>query len=94
LPAKKPIAKAGAAAWCQFVGPVIISLFKYFLVKTCPVETGFFSQYDIVLQIFIARSCPDTFRIESLIEYQTLEVRLVVQIETSVGCVHFAHTGV
>ena len=78
----------------QFVCPVIETFFEYFLMQAGTVETGFHRKLDIFLQGFVARSCPDTVGIESLVEYQTLIVRLVVQVDFLAFDVDFPHTGI
>ena len=88
-------------AWCftpcditKFVCPVVEAFFKNFLVKACSIKTGSFRQKDVVLQSVIGWSCPDSVRIKSLVEYQALVIRLIVQINHIALSVNLAHTEV
>ena len=67
------------------------SFFKHLLMKARTVESGSFTQQNVIFQCFIARGSPYSIRIITLIQYKTLEVRFIVQVDHSVGCVHFAH---
>ena len=58
------------------------------------IETCLHRQFDIPLQCLVTRSRPDTVRIETLVEHQTLVVRLIVQINLIAFDMHLAHTGI
>ena len=78
----------------QLVSPVVITLLEALLVQARAVETGFFSKLDVLLESLVRWCCPYSVRIITLVEHETLEVRLVVQIEVSVSRVHLSHAGI
>ena len=58
------------------------------------IETCLHRQFDIPFQCLVTRSRPDTVRIETLVEHQTLVVRLIVQINLIAFDMHLTHTGI
>ena len=65
----------------QFVRPVVETRLEDLLVEARPVEAGGHGDLDVLAECVIRRRCPDSVGIESLVEDEPLENRLVVQEE-------------
>ena len=78
----------------QFVRPVVEAFFKDFLVETGAVESGSHGKFDVFLECFIGGGSPDAVRIEALIQHETQEDGLVVQVNFAVFGVDLAQTGI
>ena len=58
------------------------------------IETNGLAHLDIMLQSLIRGSCPDAIRIESLIQHQTLEIGLIVEVEVTICQMNLAHASI
>ncbi len=89
-----PACLLGPSDVAQLVGPVEVSLLEDLLVETRAVEAHGLAHLDVVTQGLVAGSRPDTVGIEALVEDETLEVRLIIQVEVAAGQVYLAHSGI
>ncbi len=63
----------------QTVGPVMETFFKNLLMQAGAVKTSGYGQFDIPFERRIGRGGPDSIGIKSLVEYQALIQRLIVE---------------
>ena len=78
----------------QTVSPVVVALLEDLLVQACSIEAHSLAHGNVLLECLVGRSRPDAVGIVALVEHQTLEVRLVVEVEVAVLDVYLAHAHV
>ena len=78
----------------EVVCPIIVTFLEGFLMKSCTIEANGLAEFDILSQGFVRRCRPNAIRIEPLIEYEPLEIGLVVEVEVTVLNVYLTHTSV